>query len=273
LTCNRGSVRWLRIGTLAAVLALAVALPDSARSAEQAPYPNRPIRLVVSFSPGGTSDTLARMLSEHLEAAFGQPVVVENRPGASGNLASDLVARAAPDGYTLLQAANGITILPSTHGERAVDPVRAFAPVTKLVTQPILVAINASLPVATLQQLVALAKTEPGRLAYATPGVGTTDHLAAAMLFRRANAELLHVPYASNAAEIKDLVQGEVKVAALPRERSVEGACGHHAAPCCRVPRRAHRGRVGISRIRGHVLVRRAGARRHTARSNRPAAP
>ena len=213
MTCNRGSVRWLRIGMLAAVLALAVALPDSARSAEQAPYPNRPIRLVVSFSPGGTSDTLARMLSEHLEAAFGQPVVVENRPGASGNLASDLVARAAPDGYTLLQAANGITILPSTHGERAVDPVRAFAPVTKLVTQPILVAINASLPVATLQQLVALAKTEPGRLAYATPGVGTTDHLAAAMLFRRANAELLHVPYASNAAEIKDLVQGEVKVA------------------------------------------------------------
>jgi tripartite-type tricarboxylate transporter receptor subunit TctC len=205
--------RWLRIGALSAVLALAAGQPDMARSAEPVPYPNRPIRLVVSFSPGGTSDTLARMLGEHLEAAFGQQIVVENRPGASGNIASDLVARAAPDGYTLLLAGNGITILPGTHGERAVDPVRAFAPVTKLVTQPILVASNASLPVSTLPQLVALAQAEPGRIAYASPGVGTTDHLAAAMLFRRANAELLHVPYASNAAEIKDLVQGEVKVA------------------------------------------------------------
>ena len=195
------------------MVALATMRPDVARSAEPAPYPNRPIRLVVSFSPGGTSDTLARMLGEHLEAAFGQPVVVENRPGASGNVASDLVARAAPDGYTLLVAANAITILPSTHGDRAVDPVRAFAPVARLVTQPILIATSASLPVATLPQLIALARAEPGRLAFASPGVGTTDHLAAAMLFRRANADLLHVPYANNAAEIKDLVQGEVKVA------------------------------------------------------------
>jgi tripartite-type tricarboxylate transporter receptor subunit TctC len=204
--------RWRRIGIVLAA-ALAVALANSAHAGEQAPYPVRTIRLIVSFSAGGTSDTLARMLGEQLEAAFAQPVVVENRPGASGNIASDLVARAAPDGYTLLVGGNGITILPGTHGERAVDPVRAFAPVTKLVTQPILIAINPTLPVASLQQLVQLARAEPGRLAYASAGVGTTDHLAAALLWTRAKVDMLHVPYASNGAEVKDLIQGDVKVA------------------------------------------------------------
>ena len=194
-----------------ATLLFAAAAP--AHAADSSSYPNRPIRLVVSFSPGGTSDTLARMLGERLEAVWGQPVVVENRPGASGNIASELVARAAPDGYTLLVGGNGITILPSTHGERAIDPARAFAPVTKLVTQPILIAINPALPVASLSQLVALARAEPGRIAYASAGVGTTDHLAAALLWTRADAHLLHIPYANNGAEIKDLLQGEVKVA------------------------------------------------------------
>ena len=134
----------------AIVAALLLACGVPARAADESPYPNRAIHLIVSFSPGGTSDTLARMLGEHLEAAFGRPVVVENRPGASGNIASDLVARAAPDGYTLLVGGNGITIVPSTHGARAVDPVRAFAPVTKLVTQPILIAANPALPAASL---------------------------------------------------------------------------------------------------------------------------
>ncbi len=201
-----------RLRVCASVAALALAV-GQVQGAEPAAYPSRPIRLVVSFSPGGTSDTLARLLGERLEAAWGQPVVVDNRPGASGNIASELVARAAPDGYTLLVGGNGITILPSTHGARAVDPVRAFSPVTRLVTQPILIAINPALPVATLPQLVALARAEPGRLSYASPGVGTTDHLAASLLWTSADVQVLHIPYASNGAEIKDLLQGEVKVA------------------------------------------------------------
>jgi tripartite-type tricarboxylate transporter receptor subunit TctC len=208
--CGAG---WRRTRIAVAATACFLGQIDSARGAEQAAYPSRAIRLVVSFSAGGTSDTLARMLGEQLESAFAQPVVIENRPGASGNIASELVARAPPDGYTLLVGGNGITILPSTHGERAVDPVRAFAPVTKLVTQPILIATNPALPVATLAQLVALAQTEPGRLAYASAGIGTTDHLAAALLWTRAKVDLLHVPYANNGAEVKDLIQGEVKVA------------------------------------------------------------
>jgi tripartite-type tricarboxylate transporter receptor subunit TctC len=212
LSRSRHVARWRRIG-IALAAALAAALANSAHAAEQAPYPVRTIRLIVSFSAGGTSDTLARMLGEQLEVALAQPVVVENRPGASGNIASELVARAAPDGYTLLVGGNGITILPSTHGERAVDPVRAFAPVTKLVTQPILIAINPALPVSSLQQLVKLAQAEPGRLAYASAGVGTTDHLAAALLWTRANVDMLHVPYANNGAEVKDLIQGDVKIA------------------------------------------------------------
>lgn len=188
-------------------------LSGSVCAAEPAAYPTRTIRLVVAFSAGGMSDTLARMMGERLEAAWGFPVVVENRTGASGNIASDLVARAAPDGHTLLVAGNGITILPSTLGARAVDPVRAFAPVIKLATQPILIAVNPALQVASIAELVTLARAQPDRLAYATAGVGTTDHLAAALLWSQARVHALHIPYSNNAAEIKDLLSGEVKVA------------------------------------------------------------
>jgi tripartite-type tricarboxylate transporter receptor subunit TctC len=196
-----------------AALAFLPMLSGSVCAAEPAAYPTRTIRLVVAFSAGGMSDTLARMMGERLEAAWGFPVVVENRTGASGNIASDLVARAAPDGHTLLVAGNGITILPSTLGARAVDPVRAFAPVIKLATQPILIAVNPALQVASIAELVTLARAQPDRLAYATAGVGTTDHLAAALLWSQARVHALHIPYSNNAAEIKDLLSGEVKVA------------------------------------------------------------
>jgi len=200
-------------GIAMAATALLMAHADPARGAQDAPYPNRAIRVVVAFSPGGTSDTLARVLGEQLEAALGQPVIVENRPGASGNIASEMVARAAPDGYTLLLGSTGITILPSLLGERAVDPVHAFTAITKLATQPILIATNPALPVATLADLVALARKEPGHVAYASAGIGTTDHLAAALLWTRARVDLLHVPYANNGAEVKDLLHGDVSVA------------------------------------------------------------
>jgi tripartite-type tricarboxylate transporter receptor subunit TctC len=200
-------------GIAMAATALLMAHAEPARGAQDAPYPNRAIRVVVAFSPGGTSDTLARMLGAQLEAAFGQPVIVENRPGASGNIASEMVARAAPDGYTLLLGSTGITILPSLLGERAVDPVHALTAITKLATQPILIATNPALPVATLSDLVALARKEPGGVAYASAGIGTTDHLAAALLWTRARVDLLHIPYANNGAEVKDLLHGDVSVA------------------------------------------------------------
>ncbi len=139
-------------------------------------------------------------------------MVVENKIGAGGNIASEAVAKAAPDGYTLLVGSPGITILPSIR-VRAMDPAATFAPVTKLVTQPILLVANPTLPVHDLRELVEYARRSPQRLAYASAGVGTTDHLAAALLWSRANVEALHVPYASSAQEVRDLLKGELQVA------------------------------------------------------------
>jgi len=212
LTCNRGSVRWLRIGMLAAVLALAVALPDSARSAEQAPYPNRPIRLVVSFSPGGTSDTLARMLSEHLEAAFGQPVVVENRPGASGNLASDLVARAAPDGYTLLLVAPANAINASLYDKLNFEFLRDMDPVAGIIRFPNVVVVHPSLPINSIPELIAYAKANPGKLNMASSGNGSTIHMSGELFKMLTGINMVHVPYRGGAPALTDLLAGQVQV-------------------------------------------------------------
>lgn len=204
-----------RAPCLVAIVALGLAPTLSAAPAQVAQgegYPTRPVALIVPFSPGGVADTLARVVGEKLEASLGQPVVIENKPGAAGNIASELVAKAAPDGYTLLIGATSITILPSTR-DRAIDPSVAFVPVTKLVTQPILIAANARFAPRSLDELLARARSAPQRLAYATAGVGTTDHLAAALLWTRAGVDALHVPYASSAQEIKDLLSGEIQVA------------------------------------------------------------
>ena len=176
-----------------------------------ASYPDRPVRIVVAFS-GVTGQSLARIIAERLERELGQPIVVEPRPGASGNIASDLVAHAAPDGYTLLLALATTTLLPATHGARAIDPIRAFVPIMRLATQPLAVVAHRSLNVATLGALLDSARARPKRLEYATPGVGTINHLAAAMLWSRADVELLHVPYASSSIAMKDLVAGVVPV-------------------------------------------------------------
>jgi tripartite-type tricarboxylate transporter receptor subunit TctC len=177
------------------------------------PFPSRPLRIVVSLGAGGVMDTVVRQLADILEPSLGQPVVVENRPGASGNIAAEFVARAPADGHTLLAAATALTVLPTTLGARAVDPVRALAPVTKLATQPVLIVAHPSLPVATLADVVALAKASPQALAYATSGVATSDHLAAVMLEQRAGIEMVHVPYVNIGQEVKDLLAGEVKLA------------------------------------------------------------
>jgi len=158
-------------------------------------------------------DTMMRMLAEKLEPALGQPIIIDNRPGASGNIASDIVAKSAPDGYTLLVAFTSLAVLPSTYGARAVDPVAAFTPVTKLVTQPVLIVVNPSLGVDSLSGLVALARAAPGTVAYATAGVASIDHLSAETLSRRAGIEMVHVPYTNVGQELKDLRAGEVRVA------------------------------------------------------------
>jgi tripartite-type tricarboxylate transporter receptor subunit TctC len=213
---GRRHLRGRRMQRFVAAIALALVptltTAPAAQAAVEGAYPSRPLVLVVPFSPGGVADTLARVIGERLEARLGQPVVIENKAGAAGNIASEYVARAAPDGHTLLIGATSITILPSTR-DGAPDPSVAFVPVTKLVTQPILIAAKATFAPRSLRELVVLARSEPQRLTYATAGVGTTDHLAAALLWARANVDALHVPYPNSAQEIKDLMNGEVQLA------------------------------------------------------------
>jgi tripartite-type tricarboxylate transporter receptor subunit TctC len=196
----------------AALAACALVTAPSLLAADAAPYPNRPIRLVVPFAAGSQIDIVARVVGSKLSDALSQSVVVENHPGGSANIGSEVVAKAAPDGYTLLLTGSLITLLPSTMGSRAVDPVASFAPITKLAEPPIVIVVNPSLDVSTLPELIALARRQPGKIAYATAGVGTVQHLTAAVISKKAGIEMLHVPYANSGQALKDVVQGEVPV-------------------------------------------------------------
>jgi tripartite-type tricarboxylate transporter receptor subunit TctC len=184
----------------------------AAGAADAADYPNRPIRIVVPFAAGTQLDLAGRIVAAKLAEAVGQPVVIDNRPGASGNIGSDTVAKAASDGYTLLLTGSFIASLPSTMGSRAVDPIAAFAPISKISEPPMMIVVNPALHVKTLDELIALARKSPGKIAYSTPGVGSTQHLAATMLQQRTGIELLHVPYANGGQALNDVVSGVVPV-------------------------------------------------------------
>jgi tripartite-type tricarboxylate transporter receptor subunit TctC len=189
------------------------AIVEAANAAGPEPYPSRPIHLIVPFTAGNQLDVFARVIGSRLEESIGQPVIVENRPGVSGNVASEVVAKAPPDGYTLLVSGVLITLLPLTYGSRAVDPVASFAPITRLAQQPIVIAVNASLNVNSLSGLIALARRNPGKIAYATSGIGTAQHLAMTILSQRAGVEFLHIPYVNSGQLIGDVLAGEVPIA------------------------------------------------------------
>ena len=182
------------------------------RAAGAAGYPDRPIKIVVPFGAGSQIDIAARLVGGKLAEAVGQPVIIENRPGASANIGSEVVAKAPPDGYTLLLTGSLITLLPSTLGSVAVNPVTSFAPITKLAEPPIVIVVNPSLDVSTLAELVALAKREPGKISYATAGIGTVQHLIGAIVSRKAGIDMVHVPYANTGQALKDVQAGVVQV-------------------------------------------------------------
>ena len=175
-------------------------------------YPSRTIRIVVPFAAGSQADITARLVGLRLSDSLRQPVVVDNQPGASGNIGGDTVARAPADGYTLLFGGSLMTLLPFTSASPVVDPVAAYAPVAKLAEPPVVIVVNAAYGVATLADLLARAKREPGRVAYATQGIGSLPHLAMATISKQADVELIHVPYANTPLSIKDVVAGEVPV-------------------------------------------------------------
>jgi tripartite-type tricarboxylate transporter receptor subunit TctC len=181
--------------------------------AQTAPYPNRPVRIVLPATVGSTSDLIMRAMSVPVGTLLGEPLVIDARGGAAGKIAVDHVAGSAPDGYTLLLANNGTqAIMPSGRGTSPAELGRSLLPVTMLVRSPIVVAVNPRLKADTLGALVELAKARPKALSYASSGAGSTSHMASMMLTKRAGIELQHVPYASSAAGVRDVLSGEVPV-------------------------------------------------------------
>ena len=191
---------------LAALLALLLAASSAA-----AQYPSRPIRLLVPNPPGGATDTLARLISPRLGEALGQPLVVDNRPGSNGNLASELAAKAAPDGYTLLLCADAqIVIGPHLYAKMPLDTLKDLAPVATLVNTQMLLVVSPALPAKTLQEFVELARRTKPPLAYASIGNGSQHHLVMEMLKARAGIDLLHVPFKGGGPATTALLGGEI---------------------------------------------------------------
>jgi tripartite-type tricarboxylate transporter receptor subunit TctC len=193
------------------LVAAGLALPAVARA--QA-FPSRPIRLICPFAAGGSADASARMLAEPLGAALGQPVVVENRPGGGATIGAQAVARATPDGHTLLYGTPGPQIInPWLMRSVPYDPVKDFAPVSGYKRAPNLLAVHPSIPANTLAELIALAKARPGTLTYASSGVGSSSHLAGEMLKFLGQIDITHVPYRGTGPALTDLLGGTVSMA------------------------------------------------------------
>ena len=179
-------------------------------------YPNKPVRLIVPFAAGGAVDVLARLLGTKLSEAIGQPMLVENRAGAGGNLGADAVAKSPPDGYTILQTPNGMAITPALYRNLPFDPVKDFTPVTQLVASTLILVASPHVNVASTQGLIALAKSKPGSLNYGSSGVGNALHLTMEMFKHAAGIDILAVPYRGDAQINAALIAGEVQVAVVP---------------------------------------------------------
>jgi tripartite-type tricarboxylate transporter receptor subunit TctC len=176
------------------------------------PYPTKPIRIIVPVAAGGNVDIVARTFAQRFTEALGQQVLVDNRPGASSLVGTQLVAKSPPDGYTLLAMANTFTSAPGIVTSAGYDPVKDFVGVSQTCLIPMVLVVNPNLPVRSVQELIALAKKRPGELSYASSGSGSTGHIAAEMFSRQAGIKMLHVPYKGNAQSLVDLIGGQVMV-------------------------------------------------------------
>jgi len=188
----------------------------SPHSAAAETYPSRPIRIIVPFAAGGAVDTFARLIGARMSESLGQPVIVENRPGAAGNIAAEVVAKSPPDGYTILQHTNGHALNSALRSKLSYDPVKDFVPVTQLTTSPVVVVSGGKQGINSLGQLIALARSKPGAINYGSTGVGSPLHLAMEMLKVAARIDVVHVPYRGDAPLNTALLAGEVQVAIVP---------------------------------------------------------
>jgi tripartite-type tricarboxylate transporter receptor subunit TctC len=176
------------------------------------PYPVKPVRIVNPFSPGGSLDLVARLLAKHMSAELGQSVLVENRPGAGGTIGVETVAKAPADGYTLLIVQSSITINPTLQPKIPYDPIKDFAPISKVADYMFFLVAHPSLPVRSVKQLIALDKARPGQLNYASVGVGSGTHLASELFNYMAGTKIVHVPYKGTGQALPDLIGGHVAI-------------------------------------------------------------
>ena len=195
----------LRFITAAAIAVGVIATPAAAQD-----YPNKPLKMLVGYAPGGGSDIIARLISQNLQIKLGQPVVVENRPGAGGNIAASVTATARPDGYTLLMTPNTISMAPALYEKVPFDVVKDLTGVAIIANSPIVLIVHPTLPVNSIAELIQYAKSNPGKLSYSTPGVGTPQHLATELFKSMTASDIVHVPYKGGAPAVAAVVSGEV---------------------------------------------------------------
>jgi len=210
---------------LAAAFAAAISICAAGAAAQS--WPAKPVRLMVPFPPGGSTDIVARIVAQKLSERLGQSFVIENRGGAGGTIGTAVIAKSAPDGYSLTVASTSTHVVaPSVYAKLDYDPVKDFAPVSLMAVSPYLLAVNPSVPAKTLQEFIALAKKQPGKLNYASAGVGSTTHLAMEMLKSASSTFMLHIPYNGNGPAGTALIGGQVEAlfgslpALLPHAKS-----------------------------------------------------
>ena len=200
-----------RCAALSLTATLAILAPHAAAAADA--YPAKPVRFVVAFPPGGGTDIIARSIAQKLAERIAQQVVVDNRPGAGGNIGTDMVAKSAPDGYTLLMGSAGpLAINASLFGKMPFDPIKDLAPVTLAASTPNVLVVHPALRAATLKELIALAKARPGEINFASSGQGTPAHLAGELFNLMAGVKMVHVPYKGAAPALADLLGGQVQI-------------------------------------------------------------
>jgi tripartite-type tricarboxylate transporter receptor subunit TctC len=265
------------------IAALLAALPLVATAGEaiaQSNYPNKPIRMIVGFAPAGPADLIARVIGDKLTESWGQSVVIENVTGAGANIAGDRVAKAAPDGYTLLLASLAqLTINPSLYDKMPFDTVKDVIPITQAVFTPNILALNNDVPAKSVAELVALARAQPGQLTYGSAGVGTSQHLAGELFKSMAHVDIRHVPYRGAAPVITDLLGGRITMffghrgAAAGAGRQTAGARRDLAQARGCDARSPNARRDRLSWFRRDGVVRPCGAGGHAAGDHRQASP
>jgi tripartite-type tricarboxylate transporter receptor subunit TctC len=206
------TIRLSVLGRFAAVALAALAATHALPAAAQESWPSKPVRFIVPFAPGGTTDIVARMVGQKLSARWGQPVVIENRSGAGGNLGADLVAKSPGDGYTLLFASGSIAINPHIYKRLPFDTEKDLAPITNVASGPMLIVVPERSEVRSVKQLIAMAKAKPGSLNFGSAGVGSQVHLAAENFAHAAHVEITHVPYKGESLAYNDLIAGQIQL-------------------------------------------------------------